>query len=347
MIRPRPFLALLLSGGAYLAGCGAPQDATEAQPDTQVAEAPAAAAATIETETAEETDASADTEMTVNALAGSFRDAGPDAPAVLIVPGSGPTDRNGDNPMGVRAQPYRLLADELEALGVSSLRVDKRGMFGSRLAGDPNAVTLDLYARDYQEWAARLRERTGRDCVHLLGHSEGGLVVSAAAARNTDGICGLVLIAAPGRPLADVMREQLRANPANAPILADAEATLDTLQAGERADVSGLHPALQGIFAPAVQDFLISTLSVDPAALLRTAGLPTLILQGDRDLQISVEEAETLAAVDGTTLVVLPGANHVLKAAPEDRAGNFATYADPDLPLADGLAEAVAEFVKG
>ncbi|MGB6228525.1 MAG: alpha/beta hydrolase, partial [Litorimonas sp.] len=217
-------------------------------------------------ETATEADSAplaSDREMTVNGLAGSFRDAGGDAPAILIVPGSGPTDRNGNSPSGIAASSYRMLADGLQAAGVSSLRVDKHGMFGSSAAGDGNAVTVDLYAQDYLDWADALRAETGRDCVHLLGHSEGGLMVSAAAARDSEGLCGLILVAAPGRPLGDVLREQLRANPANAPILPDALATIDALEAGERVDVSAMHPALQGLFAPAVQGFLISSLAAD------------------------------------------------------------------------------------
>lgn len=281
----------------------------------------------------------------MDGLAGTFRNAGADAPVVLIVPGSGPTDRDGNNPMGVRAAPYRLLADGLGAAGISTLRIDKRGMFGSVAAGDANAVTLDIYAQDYLDWAARLREETDRDCVYLLGHSEGGQMVSAAAAQNNAGICGLILVAAPGRPVFAVLREQLRANPANAPILDDALGAIDRLEAGERVDVSAMHPALQGLFAPSVQGFLISAYGVDPAALVKTANLPTLVLQGDNDIQTSVADAEQLAA-DYGKLVVLLGVNHVLKDAPTDPAGNFATYSDPDLPLADGVVVAITDFIK-
>jgi hypothetical protein len=65
-------------------------------------------------------------------LAGSLLDAGKGAPVVLIIPGSGPTDRDGNNPLGITAAPYRLLAEALAAKRVSSVRIDKRGMFGSK-----------------------------------------------------------------------------------------------------------------------------------------------------------------------------------------------------------------------
>lgn len=68
---------------------------------------------------------------------------------MLIIPGSGPTDRDGNNLLGVKASTYRLLAHELAAKGVSSVRIDKRGMFASAAAvPDANAVTMKDYVRD-------------------------------------------------------------------------------------------------------------------------------------------------------------------------------------------------------
>jgi len=113
-------------------------------------------------------------------------------PVILIIPGSGPTDRDGNNPAGVLAAPYRLLAEGLAAQGVTSVRIDKRGMFGSAAAtADANAVTIPDYVTDVQTWSRVIRERTKRSCVWLLGHSEGGLIAMAAA-RNPD-VCGLLL----------------------------------------------------------------------------------------------------------------------------------------------------------
>src|SRR5690242_10249997 len=99
-------------------------------------------------------------------IAGTFVDAGKNAPVVLIIPGSGPTDRDGNNPMGVTAAPYRLLAEALATRGVSTLRADKRGMFGSKSAiADANAVSIADYAADAHQWVDALRKRTGANCV--------------------------------------------------------------------------------------------------------------------------------------------------------------------------------------
>lgn len=268
--------------------------------------------------------------------------------AVLIIPGSGPTDRDGDNPLGVRARPYALLADALARERVSTLRTDKRGLFASRQAiADPNAVTIDDYVDDTLAWARLLRERTGARCVWLLGHSEGGLIALAAAARHPDTLCGVVLVATAGRPLAETIKTQLRANPANAPLLDTADRALDALAAGRRVDTAGLPAPLAALFHPSIQGFLISAFARDPAQLIARIDKPVLIVQGARDLQVGVDDARALQrAQPSAALAVFADVNHVLKAVhTDDRAANLATYAAPDLPLAPDLAETIARFV--
>jgi uncharacterized protein len=268
-------------------------------------------------------------------------------PVILIIPGSGPTDRDGNNPAGVLAAPYRLLAEGLAAQGIASVRIDKRGMFGSAAATpDANAVTINDYVSDVQAWTRLIRELTKAPCVWLLGHSEGGLVAMAAA-KNSD-ICGLLLVAAPGRPLGEIMREQLQANPANAPVLDQALPAIDALEGGKRVDTAGMHPALQGLFRPAVQGFLISAFSYDPAKLLAGFAKPVLILQGQRDIQVREADARALKLADPkASLVLLPDVNHVLKSvASDDRQANIATYGNSSLPLAPGVTQAIVDFLK-
>jgi uncharacterized protein len=269
-----------------------------------------------------------------------------DAPVVLIIPGSGPTDRDGNSPLGIKAAPYLLLAKEIAAAGVSSVRIDKRGLFSSKDAvADPNDVTVEDYVADMRAWIDAVCEATGQRGVWLLGHSEGGLV-ALAAAQQAKSVCGVILVATPGRPLGDVIKAQLRNNPANTPLLAEADAIIDALAAGER--VEAVPTPLAPLFAPAVQGFLISAFSIDPAKLARGIEMPLLIVQGECDLQVGVEDALRLdAAAPGAALVRLPETNHVLKrAVANDVMANLATYADPTLPLAAGVTDAIVTFIE-
>lgn len=281
-------------------------------------------------------------------LEGTYVDAGKSAPVVLIIPGSGPTDRDGNNLLGITAAPYRMLAEALASQGVSTVRIDKRGLFGSKAAvPDPNKVTIGDYAKDVHSWVQSARRKTGARCVWVLGHSEGSLV-ALAAAQDADGICGVISVSGGGRKLSDVIRGQLRSNPANAPVLDSAMAALDSLEQGQHVDVTGMHPALQKLFAPQVQDFLIDMFHHDPAKLAAGLEVPLLIVQGERDLQVSAADAKSLAAAQPKAkLVLLPQMNHVLKdVSSDDRAANLATYADSSLPVDSALVAAIVKFVK-
>jgi fermentation-respiration switch protein FrsA (DUF1100 family) len=110
-----------------------------------------------------------------------------------------------------------------------------------------------------------------------------------------------------------------------------------------------MHPALQGLFNPAVQGFLISAFSYDPRRVLADYSKPVLVLQGQRDIQVGESDARLLKQADPqATLLLLPNVNHVLKAVTSDDMGaNIATYADPGLPLASGVVDVIAEFLTG
>jgi fermentation-respiration switch protein FrsA (DUF1100 family) len=109
-----------------------------------------------------------------------------------------------------------------------------------------------------------------------------------------------------------------------------------------------MHPALLPLFAPQIQPYLMDLLSHDPAAMLRGYARPVLILHGARDIQVADADARALAAANpAARLVILPTVNHVLKQVEsDDRAANLATYTNPNLPLAAGVAEAIAGFVR-
>jgi pimeloyl-ACP methyl ester carboxylesterase len=284
-------------------------------------------------------------EIAAGELNGTMINARNSDPVVLIVPGSGPTDRDGNNPMGLKTDAYKLLAEGLSEERISTVRVDKRGMFGSAGAGDPNISSPQAYVDDIHAWIDAIKTERGSKCVFLLGHSEGAVMVSLAAEGRKD-VCGLILVSGMGRKMGDVIREQLTSNPANAPVLGQALGALSELEAGRHVDVTGMHPALLALFNPKVQGYLISMFAIDPVEAVRKANKDTLIVQGERDLQVSVADARLLDKAPHTRLRLIGHMNHVLKDAPEDRAGNIATYSNPSLPLSKDLVKYVRRFVK-
>ncbi|MBX9814935.1 MAG: hypothetical protein A4S12_12685 [Proteobacteria bacterium SG_bin5] len=264
---------------------------------------------------------------------------------VVIIPGSGAINRDGDGPVLPRAQSYKLLAEGLAARGIASVRIDKRGLYSSAAAiADPNKVTIGDYAADARAWAAFAAKETGHPCAWLLGHSEGGVV--ALAAGNAPAICGQLLVSSPGRPMAEVIRAQLRANPANAPLLPDADRALDALAAGKTIDVAGFHPALQQLFNPAVQGLLIDEFRQNPRELAAALKGPVLIVQGQADLQVTPADAAALkGGAPFAELLLVPGVNHVLKHVDGTQGDNIASYSIPDRPIATEVVEGIADFI--
>ncbi|MGU3496956.1 alpha/beta hydrolase [Xanthobacteraceae bacterium A53D] len=264
---------------------------------------------------------------------------------VIIIPGSGPIDRDGNMPMA-QTDAYRLLAEGLAGAGISSLRIDKRGFGGSEKAiADMADITVAAYAQDARDWAAAFSAKIGTPCVWIAGHSEGGLVALVAAGQADAKICGLVLMAASGRKISDLMRMQFRQNPHNAPVLDELDGIVTSLEKGEYRDEEKITPAIRPLFTKGLQRYMIQLFAYDPAQVAKGVKLPVLILQGDRDFQVKPEDAAMLAkALPQAKSVPLPGVTHMLKA---DVAGNpFATYQDPKLPLAPAVVPAIADFIK-
>lgn len=263
-------------------------------------------------------------------------------PVVLLIAGSGPTDRNG-NQNGIGPANLRLLAEELAARGVASLRYDKRSVGRSPA---PNlleeSMTIEKAAADTGAWAAWLADRGDLGPLILAGHSEGGIIALLLAHKSPP--AKLVLLATPGRSLADLMLEQLRASGLAPDLLEEAVRVVAALQRGET--VAQVSPVLMALFRPSVQPFLRSVFAVDPAKEFASLAMPALIVSGGHDVQVLAADAEALArARPDATRVHIADMNHVFKATPADRAAQQRFYFDPTVPLAPGLVDAVAEFV--
>ncbi|MBF8723062.1 alpha/beta hydrolase [Pseudomonas guariconensis] len=264
-------------------------------------------------------------------------------PVVLIIAGSGPTDRNGNNPASGRLDNLRRLALLLAGEHIASVRFDKRGVAASQPATpDERDLSVERYVADVVAWGRKLKADPRFGPLILLGHSEGALIASLAAEQA--GASAVITVAGSGRPVADVLREQLaqRLPPAQ---LARGNAVIDRLQAGQTTlDV----PApLREVFRPSVQPYLISLLRQDPAAAFARLPMPALILQGRNDVQVDVADAERLkAAKPDAQLVLIEGMNHMLRISPRGMSQQRDSYRNPELPLARELGERIVAFVR-
>ena len=259
---------------------------------------------------------------------------------VLLICGSGATDRDGNNPM--KGNSIRYLAEDLCAKGVASLRYDKRGIARSVESAMPEQdIHISTYVEDAKGWIEALSKDYDR--VVVVGHSEGAKIGTMASAGNSR-VAGLVLLAGAGRPTDEILKTQIRQT--SPMVLESVSSIIDTLKTGRM--VEQVPQMLYALFRPSVQSYLISDFAVDPVEVLQGVDVPVLIIQGDKDLQIGVEDARLLQEVrPDAELVIIPNMNHVLKpCVSTDMAVQMETYVKPDIRIEPLVAREIADFIK-
>ena len=263
-------------------------------------------------------------------------------PLVVILAGSGPTDRNGNGPL-INTNAYAQLAWGLAERGIASLRYDKRGIGETGGTGDPSQLSVDDYVAD----ATLAAESVGRDSrfgpVYMLGHSEGAGLGLMAANRGAP-VGGVIMVAPQGRPLADVLHEQL-ARQLDSASVRQFDAAFARYLRGE--EPGPYPPATAPLLAPPLRRYMQSMAAYDPGAEARRYAGPLLVLQGTTDIQVSMADAEAIhAAQPKAMLVRLDGVNHVLKSvASLDPQVQTATYRNPALPLAPVVVETISGWI--
>ena len=261
-------------------------------------------------------------------------------PVVLIIAGSGPTDRDGNNSDGGRNDSMKRLALILAKHNIASVRYDKRGVAASRPATpDERDLSIEKYVDDAVAWAAKLKTDSRLGPLILMGHSEGALVATLAAERA--GAVALISVAGTGRPVDQVVREQLQ-DRLPPPLLARSEQLIEEIKAG-KTDNDVPEP-LQVVFRPSVQPYLISLFRQNPTAAFGQLKIPTLIIQGRNDMQVGVGELLHKAKPD-SQLAIIDGMNHVLRIVPMDIKRQLASYKDPQLPLASEVTDRILKFL--
>jgi pimeloyl-ACP methyl ester carboxylesterase len=259
-------------------------------------------------------------------------------PVALIIAGSGPTDRDGNNPV-MKNNSLKMLSVELLKNGIATLRYDKRGIAESSAAGKSEIdLRFEDYVNDAKEWINLLKRDKRFSKIIVIGHSEGSLIGMIAGTTADK----YVSIAGAGQSADKILKEQLSAQPK---IVTDiAFPIIDSLTKG--VEVANVDPMLASLFRASVQPYIISWFKYDPQTEIKKLTIPVLILQGTNDIQVSVEDAKRLSNADPKAhLVLIKNMNHIFKIVEGDRQANIKTYSDPLLPIADELVKSIADFI--
>lgn len=259
-------------------------------------------------------------------------------PIVLVIAGSGPTDRDGNNPM-MKNNSLKILASELSKNNIASLRYDKRGIAESQSAGkNEEEFRFDDLVNDAKEWIQLLKQDDRFSKIIVIGHSEGSLI-GMLTGSNAD---KFISIAGAGWSADKILKEQLNSQPKEIQDLSFP--IIDSLKNGKTFE--NVSPMLNVLFRSTVQPYIISWFKYDPQNEIKKLSIPILIIQGTNDIQVSVEDAKRLSnANKNAELVLIKDMNHILRITDGDLQENIATYSMGDLPIANELVKSITDFI--
>ena len=259
---------------------------------------------------------------------------------VILIAGSGPTDRDG-NQMGLANNSLKLLAEALANNGIAVYSYDKR-IFAQMASGklDEASLSFDNFIDDAKAVIQHFKNQKKYHSITVAGHSEGALIGMVAANGNAD---GYISIAGAGRPIDEVLLEQIGKQ---APFLKEeVEKNLATLKSGNTFELK--NQMLASLFRASVQPYMISWIKYHPQTEIKKLQIPILLINGDKDIQVSVQDAQLLQqAKPDAQLKIIPNMNHVFKEIKGDDAENKASYTNPDLPIAIDLSQLITTFIK-
>ncbi|MCA0360481.1 MAG: alpha/beta fold hydrolase [Armatimonadetes bacterium] len=277
------------------------------------------------------------------------------APAILLMPGSGPTDRDGNQP-GFTTNLLKDLSEALAGEGYVTLRFDKRpvaryqSVWPKTLPEIGPFFNWDNHIADAKAAAEFLKSRPEVDKkrIAILGHSEGGLF--ATAIGKDVGAKALLLLGSPGRNMGDILYGQVAAQVSAAPWDDAKKAefnrrhrqTIDHLT--KTGEIHSETPSeLLGLYNASAKDLMVGYFRATPLPWVEAFKGPIFIANGESDVQILAKEDATLLEAAAkknkkrpVSLVIVPEASHNFKLGTPGITG----------PIAPGLVPPMLEFLK-
>lgn len=258
----------------------------------------------------------------------------------IFMPGSGPTDHNGNQP-GLFTNSLKYLAEHLKKNNIATLRFDKRGIANSAYKDFKESdLSIDQYATDLVK-VVQFAKSKGYKKVFIIGHSEGSLIALITLQKiKAD---GFISISGAGQPADVILKKQLKPQLPES-LFTQAEIAIDSLKLGYQ--VKNAPQQLFMLFRPSVQPYLISWFKYSPTELISNLEIPILVLNGTKDLQVDIENAKLLSSSNKKAeLVFIENMNHVLKTITGDLQENMQSYSNPNLEINTQLAKEIVEFI--
>ena len=264
----------------------------------------------------------------------------PNSTLAIIISGSGPTDRDGNN-ISLKSDYLKMLAEGLQKNQISTYRYDKRGV--GKSVGDlkgGNEIKFSDYINDVISIIKHFKDSKKFREVVVIGHSEGALIGMIASQSIAD---RFISVAGAGEDYLTLIERQLLIQPPF--VRSMSEPIIEKLK--NKKLVDSVPPLLNSLFRSDVQSYLIDASSFDPVEEISKLNMPILIIQGSTDIQIDISDALILhKAAKNSRLEIIEGMNHVFRQASDNRLLNLQTYGNPELPIDNNMVDLISEFIR-
>lgn len=260
-------------------------------------------------------------------------------PLVILIPGSGPTDRDGNN-TAMKNNSLKFLAEKLAENNIASYRFDKSVLsFSKEQLATVDTLKFESFIYDAKAVISYFKNSKKYSKIIVAGHSQGSLVGMIASANNAD---AFISLEGAGRAIDEVLIEQIGKQ---APFLKEETVrVLDSLK--KEVIVEDFNPMLVSVFNKSVQPFLISWIKYNPQEEIKKLKIPTLIINGSKDIQVQNMDAELLhKATPNSQLFIIEDMNHILKEIKGDLNENMSSYNNPELPIKAELTTIITTFI--
>jgi len=256
----------------------------------------------------------------------------------IIIAGSGPTDRNGNQNL-LKNNSLKKLAEGLSKEGIATFRYDKRIVKQIRRNNVDMNIRFDDFIIDAISILKHFKNSDAFNKVYIVGHSQGSLVGVVAAKQGAD---GFISLAGAGKPIDDVIIDQVTNT---APMFTDdTKRVFSILKDGKT--TTDYPRALESIFNLETQPFMMSWMSNNPQEEIRDLEIPILIINGTKDLQVSEEEANLLhSANSNSTLKIIQKMNHILVPIEGDTLENSKSYNESQRKISEELIKTIVSFI--
>lgn len=261
-------------------------------------------------------------------------------PLVIFVHGSGKVDRNGNQGAMAKANYIKMLNDSLVSKGIAFFRFDKRTATQSNMRFIMSNMTFEGFVDDINIIIETFKNDKRFSSITLIGHSQGSLVAMLVNHTHVD---KYISLSGPSKSIDQTLVEQIRFQ--NGDVIAS-KVESHFKELSEKGSIENVDPMLMSLFNKPTQPFMLSWMKYNPSEEIKSVKLPILILNGSKDLQVSIHDAETLhKANPNSKLVLIENMNHVLKTIEKDE-DNMASYMSPDYPLSEELVNTIETFIK-